>query len=130
MNDSVIKEYCQAIKGRVSQGDYANGLMIADKLIYAFPDSEKGYYYKGVCFFGLQRFQESVACYKSALKINPLDAKSYFNLGTSYQQLKDYDSALINIGKALILFSKQNKQDSKEKCADALKFIEYERNGA
>ena len=129
MNDDVVKDYCLAIKSKTAQGDYIGALGIADRLAYAYPNSEKGYYYRGICYYGMQRFEEAVVNYKMALKINPLDAKAYFNLGISYQQIKQFDLALINIGKALILFSNAGKQDAKGKCIDALNMIQRERSG-
>jgi len=128
MADNVIRDYCRAIKKKTSMGDYIGALGIADRLAYAFPNSEKGYYYRGICYYGLERLEDSIANYKMALKINPLSAKTYFNLGTCYQQAKQFDLALINIGKALILFSRKKDEDSKLKCIDAIKFIEYKRN--
>ena len=127
MINDVVKDYCFAIKTKTSQGDYIGAIAIADRLVYAYPNSEKGYYYRGICYFGMQRYEESVVNYKMAVKINPLDAKAYFNLGTAYQQLQQYDLALINIGKALILFSRQGKEDAKQKCFSALSIIERER---
>ena len=124
MDNGVITEYCQAIKAKTAQGDYVGGLGLADRLVFSFQNSEKGYFYRGVCYYGLQRLEEAIANYKMALKINPLYARAYFNIGTCYQQLQQNDLALINIGKALILFSKQNKEDAKNKCMDALMLIQ------
>ena len=127
MNDDIVSDYCLAIKEKTKTGDFVGALGIADRLVYAYPNSEKGYYYRAICYYGMQRYEESVINYKMALKINPLDAKAYFNLGTSYQQIKQYDLALINFGKALILFSKQGKQDAKNRCIDALSIVDRER---
>jgi len=129
MTDNVIRDYCRAIKKKTSMGDYIGALGIADRLVYAFPHSDKGYYYRGICYYGLERYEDSIANYKMALKIDPLSAKTYFNLGTCYQQLKQFDLALINIGKALILFSRKKDDNAKLKCIDAIQFIEYKRNG-
>ena len=130
MSNEAIKEYCQAIKSRTLLGDYMNGLAIADRLVYSFPNSDKGYYYRAICYFGLNRLKEAAENYETAIRMNPTNAKAYFNLGTCYQKVQQYDLALINIGKALILFTKQNKQDAKLKCIDAINFIEDERKNS
>ena len=125
MSNSTIREYCLIIKNKTAQNDYVGALALADRLVYSFPNSEKGYYFRGICYFGIGRIEQAIVNYKAAIKINPLYAKAYFNLGTCYQQLKQNDLALINIGKALILFSNQKKEEAKNKCIEAIRFIEY-----
>ena len=124
MDNGVIKEYCAAIKNRTAQNDFIGALALAERLVYAFPDSEKGYYFRGLCYYGIERYDQAIANYNMAIKIKPLYAKAYFNLGTCYQQIKHFDSALINIGKAMILFSRQNNETAKNKCIEAIRYIE------
>ena len=98
------------------------------KLLQARPEDEQGYYYKGVCEFALEKPQAAIKSYNEAIKRDPGFAKAYFNLGVAYYVLKDYDNALINIGKALIIFSKQKELDKKKRCIDALTLIQKERD--
>ena len=127
MDNNVIKEYCHTIKNKAAMGDFASALSLAGRLVYSFPNSKEGYYYRGVCYYGLQQYNEAITNYKIALSLDPLFAKAYFNLASCYQQIRDYDSALIAVGKALILFSKQGKDDSKSRCIEAINFIEIGR---
>ena len=81
----------------------------------------------GVCYFALDRHDEALKAYLKAISLNIAHAKAYFNSGIIYYLENDFDNALINIGKSLILFSKQKELDAKERCVEALNFIQSER---
>ena len=127
MDESIVNEYYQIIKNKISQSRFQSAMRNIEKLLYNFPNNPYGYYYRGVCEFALERYEKSVKSYLMAIKLNPILDKAYFNLGISYYCLNRYDDALINIGKALILFSKKKALDNKKRCIDALKIIENER---
>ena len=127
MKQNILRQYYQIIKSKISQTHFETALINIDKLLYNFPKDEHGYYYKGVCEFALNNHQKAAKCYKAAIKLNPAYAKAYFNLGVIYYINKQYDLALINIGKALIIFSKQKELDKKQRCISALKLIDKER---
>lgn len=129
MNKNIIRQYCIIIKNKISQARFESALESINKLLYNFPKNEYGYYYKGVCEFAMEKYEDALKNYIRAIKLQPAFAKAYFNLGVCLYMLNKYDSALINIGKALIVFSKQKDSDAKERCIEALKFIESERNG-
>ena len=123
MDENIAKEYYALIKSKISQGSIKTALDHADKLLYNFPSDPCGYYYKGVCFFALENYDISLKYYESAIKINPAYAKAYFNLGISLYMLQKKDLALINIGKALILFSREHDAEKKIRCINALRII-------
>lgn len=128
MNQAILREYYTVIKSKISQTMFDSALANIDKLLTYSPKDEHGYYYRGVCQFALADLKNSIKCYQAAIKINPAYAKAYFNLGVAFYVLKDYDNALINIGKALIIFSKQKELDKKKRCIDALTLIQKERD--
>lgn len=127
MDKDVIKDYCLNIKSRTSKEDYIGGLELANRLVQSFPKSEKGYYYRGLCLFGLGKFEEAITNYDAALRIRPLYPKAYFNLGLCYQELHQYDPALINLGKALILFTNKGNEIAKDKCISAIRYVDVKR---
>jgi len=128
MNNSIVEQYYLIIKNKISQASFEAAMRSIDKLIYHFPQNAEGYYYKGVCNFALEKYEDAFKFYKKAIEINSIHAKAYFNLGVCYYVYNKYDHALINIGKALIIFSKQKESDCKERCIEALKLIKMERN--
>ena len=127
MNQSIIREYYQIIKSKISQTHFETAMINIDKLLFNFPKDEHGYYYKGVCEFALNNHKNAIKYYSAAIQLNPAYAKAYFNLGVVYYIYRKYDLALINIGKALLIFTKQKELDKKQRCIDALKLIEKER---
>ncbi|MBR5303520.1 MAG: tetratricopeptide repeat protein [Candidatus Gastranaerophilales bacterium] len=127
MKQKILREYYQIIKSKISQSHFETAMINIDKLLYNFPKDEHGYYYKGVCEFATNNHKNAIKYYNAAIKINPAYAKAYFNLGVVYYIYRQYDLALINIGKALVIFSKQKELDKKQRCIDALKLIEKER---
>jgi tetratricopeptide (TPR) repeat protein len=127
MSQQLLREYYQIIKSKISQMHFETAMINIEKLLYNFPKNEHGYYYRGVCEFAMNNYENAIKCYSAAIKLNPAYAKAYFNLGVVFYVRKQYDSALINIAKALIIFSKQKELDKKQRCIDALKLIEKER---
>lgn len=125
--NNIIREYYTVIKNRLTQLRFDAALSSVVKLLQACPNDEHGYYYKGVCEFALEKPQAAIKSYNEAIKRDPGFAKAYFNLGVCYFILKNYDSALINIAKALIIFSKRRELDKKKRCIEALNVIERER---
>lgn len=126
-NNNVINEYYEIIKTKIKQSRFDSALESINKLLYNFPKNELGYYYKGVCELAKGQYEIAIRSYETAISLNPIASKAYFNIGICYYQIDKYDNALINIGKALIIFSKQKDLDSKQRCLDALKIIQTER---
>ena len=127
MDKNIIEEYCLIIKEKISQQRFDAALDSAMRLKKHFPQNELGYYYCALCEFAKEDFGKSAKHYKEALALNPAHGKSYFNLGVCEYLEKRTDEALINIAKALVIFTKTKELDKKQKCLEALKFIEGER---
>jgi tetratricopeptide (TPR) repeat protein len=127
MSQNIVIEYYSIIKNKIAQRQLNSALSSINKLLCNYPSDEMGYYYRGVCEFALNRYPQAIKSYTTAIKINPAFAKAYYNLGISYFMTMQFDLALINIGKALVIFSKQKEQDKKHRCIEALKIIEKER---
>jgi len=127
MDNSILNEYYLIIKNKISSESFMSALSSIDKLISNFPNNSKGYYYKGVCNFALEKYDEALRAYIKSISLDITNAKAYFNLGVTFYILNKYDDALINIAKALIIFSKTKELDCKKRCAEALNFIQTER---
>ncbi len=123
MDENALIQYYTLIKSKIALGSIKTALEFIDKLLYSYPRDAYAYYFKGVCFFALESYETSIKYFINALKLNPVFAKAYFNLGVSYFMLQKKDAALINIGKALVLFVKSNENDKKLRCINALRFI-------
>lgn len=127
MDKKIFEDYCFIIKEKISQQRFEAALASAMRLKQHFPQNEIGYYYCAICEFAIQNFDKSAKLYNEVLKINPANAKAYYNLGICEYLEKKYDNALINIAKALVIFTKTKELDKKQRCIEALKLIESER---
>ena len=127
MSQQIVREYYIIIKQKISSAHFDSAMNSIDKLLANFPNDEHGYYYKGVCEFAKEKYKEALKSFSCAIKINPAHAKAYFNLGATLYILKQVDLALINIAKALLIFTKRKELDKKQRCLETLMFIEKER---
>ena len=127
MGIDVKNEYYLIIKNKISQFSFNSALGSIEKFLSNFPNDANAYYYKGVCNFALEKYDEAIEYYKKAITYDMVHAKAYFNLGIAYYVQNNYDDALINIGKSLIIFSKERELDCRTRCIEALNFIQTER---
>lgn len=127
MSQNILREYYLIIKDKIQKMQFTSAKNSIDKMLCAFPNDEHGYYYKGLCEFVFEDYKNAIKNYSTAIKLNPAYAKAYFNLGITFYLLKQTDLALINIARALVIFTKTKELDKKQRCLEALKFIEKER---
>ena len=127
MSQNIIFEYYSIIRNKISQLQFNSALNSINKLLFAYPSDEVAYYYRGVCEYALNKHHQAIKSYSMAIKINPAYAKAYYNLGATYFALQNFDLALINIGKALVIFSMKKEQNEKYRCIEALKLIQRKR---
>ena len=123
MSQYAIYEYYSLIKSKISQANFDAGIALSNKIIQLAPKDPWGFYYKGVCQFALERYEDAIKNYRKALELNPIFAKAYFNAGVCYFMLQYNDYAMISIAKALLIFSKSKNKEGKERCIEALKLL-------
>lgn len=63
-------------------------------MLQTFPDSSFLHNILGATHVGLGQFDTAIASYQQALKINPDDAKTYFNLGNAFNDKGDQGAAI------------------------------------
>ena len=127
MDDGLVQQYYTIIRDKIAHFNFESAIRSADKIISYRENDDGAYYYKGVCCFALEKYQDAINFFKKALELNPGFGKAYFNLGATYHVLNKYDTALINIGKALIIFARDKELDCKDRCMQALQLIQDER---
>ena len=127
MNQSIVKEYYLIIKDKIQKMQFLSAMNSIEKMLSNFPNDEHAYYYKGLCEFAMEDYKKAIKSYACVLKINPAHAKTYFNLGAAFYALKQVDLALVNIAKALVIFTKTKELDKKQRCLEALSYIQKER---
>lgn len=123
-----LNEYWAVIKHKISNSNFEAALVNIERLLRVYPKDAQSFYYRGVCYFAMEKYHLAIKEYSIALRLNPAFAKAYFNIGVCYYMINYYDYALINIGKALFIFSRLKELDNKERCKEALELIESEQN--
>jgi len=60
-------------------------------------------------YFNNARYAQAISCYKKAINIDTLGLDNYKNIGLCYYHMNEYDSAIINLKKAIPYFLNDKK---------------------
>lgn len=88
------REQVQFVISLYAQGKLQQALTQADHLLNEFPDSSILYNIQGASYVGLGQFNAAITSYQNALRINPADAKTHYNLGMACSESGDTDAAI------------------------------------
>ena len=91
------------ILGLYNQGDFLAARDEGNKYISEIPNSEILHNLIGMANAGLNRSEEAIKSYKSAICIKPDYSEAYNNLGSVYQKLNDLSSAKKNFKRAILI---------------------------
>ena len=58
---------------------------------------------RGILFQKIKKFEDSVASFIEAIRINNTDSEPFYNLAITYKKMGDFDNAIINYKKAISL---------------------------
>jgi len=73
------------------------------------PTNSKAFIYWGLTLAMDGRFREAIEKYKSVIELDPEHSNAYAYMGASFDQLREYDEAQLNAGKALEMRTKMKK---------------------
>ena len=85
------------------EGKLQQALIQAQQLLGSFPDSSVLYNIMGAAHVGLRESDSAIDCYKQALRINPDDAKTHYNLAIALHDKGDVDAAINSFNQALAM---------------------------
>lgn len=85
------------------KNEFAEALLIADKLLMNFPNNSDALYYRGVCYGKLGEPKKSLDDFLKVAEKEPDFCETQFNIGTSYEKLKNYKEAITYYTKAIEL---------------------------
>lgn len=126
MGYDVKCEYLDLVAGKICQRDYAGALDNVNRLISYDPDFADAYYFRGICNYSLEKYQESIDDYQKALKLEPKHAKARFNIGASKYAQGFLEEALFNVVVAYQVFKRNNEYEAMEKCKETVKILKNE----
>ena len=121
-------------------GNPLDGLVDAEQAANIAPDWFFPKFVKGLCYEGLQQFENAVDQFTQALSQNKNDKTIYLHRGFSQFSLKKYDESISDLSKALLLnpnwyyahwyrcWAYMGKGDLKMAKADADKLVSLEPN--
>ncbi|MDQ3234945.1 MAG: tetratricopeptide repeat protein [Pseudobdellovibrionaceae bacterium] len=81
-------------KDRYNVGDVEGALEFTQQHESAFDMTSEMYNLRGVCFKKMGDHNRAIDCYEQALRLNPTDARVYFNLAMCSIQMKRNDAAV------------------------------------
>jgi len=84
----------QPIINLYTQGQLQPALSNATKMMERFPNSVVLYHIAGASNAGLKQFDTAINCYKQALKINPNNAETHYNMSTALMEKGDLEEAI------------------------------------
>ena len=86
-----------------TQAQYQEALDKATTLLKAFSNSVILYNIVGVVYQNLDKFDEAIEAFKSAISIKPDYAEAYYNMGNTFQQQRELDEAIEAFKAQLVL---------------------------
>jgi len=95
------QEHLQSIISLFTQGQLQQALSESSQLLERFPNSVVLYNIAGACNAGLMQFDAAIRSYKKALKINPVYADAYSNMGNALKGKGDLEEAIQSYKQAL-----------------------------
>lgn len=87
------------------KNEFAEALLIADKLLMNSPNNLDALYYRGVCYGKLGEAKKSLDDFLKVAEKEPNFCETQFNIGTSYEKLKNHKKAITYYTKAIELDS-------------------------
>ena len=100
-SDNPTPAQAQRLISLYADGDLQQALLLCRQLLLTSPASSFLYNIQGASQLGLGQFDAAIASYQQALKIEPLDAKTHFNLGIALAENGDFAVAIASYRQAL-----------------------------
>jgi tetratricopeptide (TPR) repeat protein len=110
-----------------TQGRLPEALDWVQKSIAKFSRSVLAFNLQGLIFEGQERFDEAVASYQQALRIQPGELNVQYNLGVAYYKKKDYSKTkevMTKILAELVKNPQAGSEDLRNRVQDVLKRLE------
>jgi len=73
--------------------DFEKAIILYSKLIADYPDFYDSYYYRGVAYYNLQQYDNSLNDFNYYLKLFPNNNQIYFNISNIYVKKSEYSKA-------------------------------------
>jgi tetratricopeptide (TPR) repeat protein len=74
-------------------GNYERAITPAKKVVDLEPKNETNYYYLGLTYFKLQKYDEAIAAFQQGLAVKPDFAHAWFQIGSAYFNQKKFKEA-------------------------------------
>jgi predicted O-linked N-acetylglucosamine transferase (SPINDLY family) len=99
-NSSIQFHFQQALELH-QRGDIAKAQELYQNILNIFPSHFDCLHMLGVCALQMGNFELGIRSIKRAVLVKPYEASAYRNLGNAFQELKQWDEALICFDKVL-----------------------------
>ncbi|WP_420570851.1 tetratricopeptide repeat protein [Kordia sp.] len=95
------EEYYNRAMNHEEKLDYINAIVMLDKAIARNPDYKDALIFRGYCKSQIGKLREGTNDYQKALKLEPNNTLTLFNLAGNYNETKDYEKSIEYYNKAL-----------------------------
>ena len=75
------------------------------------PELSDAWHSKGMSLHNLERYEEAIACYNEAIKIDPKEADTWIEKGNSLANLEKYDESIACYDKVVACHDEANWLD-------------------
>jgi tetratricopeptide (TPR) repeat protein len=86
-----------------TQGDYDDAIAGFSRIINAYPDYVKGYFFRGYSYLKKKDFENALGDFKIVAELEPKNHKAFFYTGKAYYSLGQYDEAIEYFNKTTAL---------------------------
>lgn len=96
VNQKIVTEKINLAYAKYEKKEYIDGLNILDKAIKQYPKNSQLYYYRALIYIAMNRNAGAIIDLQKAVELDYGNYMAYYQLGKTYEKIKDEKSALVS----------------------------------
>lgn len=95
VDQKIVTEKINLAYAKYEKKEYIDGLNILDKTIKQYPKNSQLYYYRALIYIAMNRNAAAIIDLQKAVELDYGNYMAYYQLGKTYEKIKDEKSALV-----------------------------------